>query len=237
VRKGHALRTHIGILVALVALALGGGAQAVIGGGPDNHGYVGAYLQAQVHDGQAGTELCTGFLIGPTSFVTAAHCYDPNGGPVVVTFDSSLATATHFTTATFDATRDDVAVFTVQDAQPSWASLPTADASTSASAVDVVGYGIEGLTPQKTPTGVGVRQIVTTPVKSAGSQSAQFLKLLASPGACFGDSGGPNFLSGTSTIVAITSGGSKNCNGVSFAERIDTPDMLSPTFLGGYAGK
>jgi secreted trypsin-like serine protease len=222
------MRRSLGIVVALVALALGGVAQALTGGALDtSHTYVGAYLQQQVHNGQVGTELCTGWLIGPTSFVTATHCFDQTGGPVVVSFDPDLSAATHFTTATLlpNHTLGDIAVFTLTDAQPGpYATLPSGPTATSA--VDIVGYGVEGLTPQKTPTGFGVRQIVTTPVKSAGSQADQFLKLLSGPGACFGDSGGPNFASGTSTVVAITSGGSKNCNGVSYATRIDTPDVL-----------
>jgi secreted trypsin-like serine protease len=221
------------IVATAVALGVGGGALAVIGGSVDTtHTYVGAFLQPQVHNGQAGTELCTGFLIGPTALVTAAHCYDPAGGPVRVTFATSLAGA-QFTMASFDAAQDDVAVFTLQSAQPSWPALPAVDASASADAVDIVGYGVEGLTPEKTPTAFGTREIVTTPVKSSGNLADQFLKLLASPGACFGDSGGPNFISGTSTIVAITLGGSKNCNGVSYAERIDTPVMLA--FLAPFA--
>lgn len=226
-RKGRALRTYIGILVAFVALVAGGTAQAIIGGAPDTtHTYVGVYLQPQVQNGQAGVELCTGTLIGPTSFVTATHCFDPAGGPVLVSFDPDVATATDFTTATLAATLGDIAVFTLATPQPApYASLPTGPMSVSS--VDIVGYGVEGFTPKKTPTGVGVRQIVTTPAKNAGSQSDVFLKLLASPGACFGDSGGPNFASGTSTIVAITAGGGKNCNGVSYATRLDTPNVVS----------
>jgi trypsin len=236
VRKGHALRTQIGILVAFVALALGGGAQAIIGGSPDSTPYVGAYFQPVVQDGQAGFELCSGFMIGPTSFVTAAHCFDQTGGTPTVTFVSPASPASPGTTATFDAAHGDVAVFTLRDPQPSWAQLPGLDASVGATAIDIVGYGIQGFaSPHKMPIEPGVRQIVTTQVKNAGSQADQFLKLLADPGGCFGDSGGPNFLSGTNTIVAITSGGSKNCNGVSYAERIDTPDML--TFLGQFANE
>jgi trypsin len=221
---------RLGVIgAAVAALAVGGDALGVIGGTVDTtHTYVGAYLQPQVQNGQPGTELCTGFLIGPTSFVTAAHCYDRSGGPVRVTFATSLAGA-QFTTASFAATQDDVAVLRLQGAQPSWAPLPPVHASASADAVDIVGYGIEGLTPEKTPTAFGTREIVTTPVKSAANLADQFLKLLASPG----DSGGPNFISGTGTIVALTSAGSKNCNGVSYAERIDTPVMHA--FLAPFA--
>lgn len=224
------LTTLLALLATFVAV---GSALAVTGGTEDaTHTYVGAYFQQH---GQLGSELCTGFMIGPTSFVTAAHCYDPSAGPVHVAFDTNVTPASPGPAATFDAALDDLAVFTLTDSQSAWASLPPLDASGSATAIDVVGYGVEGLTPQKTPTGVGTRQVVTTPVKSAGSQADVFLKLLASPGACFGDSGGPNFVSGTSTIVAITSGGSKNCNGVAYAERIDTPAMLA--FLSQFANR
>jgi secreted trypsin-like serine protease len=230
----RSMRRSFVILVVLGALAVSGSAFGVVGGTADTtHTYVGAALQPQVHDGQVGVELCSGFMIGPTSFVTAAHCFDPNGATILVTFDADLHTATHFTTATVQATHDDIAVLTLAASQPVWAALPGLNTSSSASSIDVVGYGIEGLDPKKSPTAFGERKLATTPVKSAGSQSDVYLKLLASPGGCFGDSGGPNFISGTSAIVAITSGGSKNCNGVSYAERIDTADALN--FLTPYA--
>jgi hypothetical protein len=60
-------------------------------------------------------------------------------------------------------------------------------------------------------------------VKSAGNMKDQSLKLLADPGACFGDSGGPNLVSGSNIIAAITSSGNANCKGVSSALRVDTP--------------
>src|SRR5207247_7849369 len=114
------------------------------------------------------------------------------------------------------------AVLALSEAQPAWATLAALNASETASTVDVVGYGVEGLDPKKAPTGFGTRLVATTSVKSAGSASDQSLKLLADPGACFGDSGGPNFLSGTNIVLAVTSTGMKNCNGISYSQRLDT---------------
>ena len=225
------MRLRLSIVFALVAaFCAAGSAYPIVGGAPDGHAYVGGVIQSQVHDGRTGFERCTGFLIGPTYFVTATHCFEQPGAPIQVTFDQNLSPATSsFVTATVAGTQGDIAVLKLAgDPHTSWAALPSAPgASASVSAVDVVGYGVEGFDPKKAPTGFGTRSIATTPVKSAGNMSDEFLKLLADPGACFGDSGGPNFISGTSTVVAITSAGSKYCNGISYAQRIDTPSVLA----------
>ncbi|MFC5043128.1 trypsin-like serine protease [Ornithinimicrobium kibberense] len=47
-------------------------------------------------------------------------------------------------------------------------------------------------------------------------------------GTCFGDSGGPTFIEGTNTVVAVTSFGvNSTCAGTSGVYRIDTADDLS----------
>jgi hypothetical protein len=49
----------------------------------------------------------------------------------------------------------------------------------------------------------------------------------ASGGTCFGDSGGPQFLAGTNTVVAVTSFGlNGNCAGVGGGYRVDQADDL-----------
>jgi len=231
------LRTHIGILVAFVALALGGSAQAVIGGSADSsHTYVGAATQIQTQNGITGTQLCSGTLISPTVFLTAAHCF-PNLSTATVTFAQNFRNPdVTYSGTVHDSQTADVAVivFDSQIGGVGLAQLPTLgyDAMLpNNQVVDVVGYGVEAFDHRfPIPQSAGARQMTTTTVKSAGNLSDQSLKLLADPGACFGDSGGPNFVDGTNILVAITSGGQPNCKGVSYALRVDTPvvrDFLS----------
>jgi hypothetical protein len=70
-------------------------------------------------------------------------------------------------------------------------------------------------------------------VQSNNIQSDEFLKLTANPaqgkgGICFGDSGGPDILSGTRTVLAVNSYVTNgNCAGVTYSQRVDLPDILA----------
>ena len=58
--------------------------------------------------------------------------------------------------------------------------------------------------------------------------SARFSSNSNTGGTCFGDSGGPVFVSGTNTIVAVISFAANiNCAGTSGAYRIDQEDDLA----------
>ena len=63
--------------------------------------------------------------------------------------------------------------------------------------------------------------------------SDEFIKLTANPaqgkgGICFGDSGGPDLIGGSTTAIAInTFLNNSNCAGVTYSQRIDLPDILS----------
>ena len=230
------LTTLLALLATLVAV---GSALAVTGGTEDTtHTYAGAATQVQTHDGVTGTQLCSGVLVSPTVFVTAAHCF-PDGSSVTVTFDANYKTAvTTYTGTVHDSTQVDVAVIVFGSPITSvgLATLPSLgydDTLPNNQVVDVVGYGVRSF-DHRVPLGssVGPRMMTTTPVKSAGSLGDASLKLLADPGACFGDSGGPNLVDGTNLLVAITSGGNANCKGVSYALRVDTPAVRD--FLAGF---
>ena len=64
--------------------------------------------------------------------------------------------------------------------------------------------------------------------------SSQVLKLAenqkdsrAGGGSCFGDSGGPDLLGGTSTVLGVNSYVTNwNCAGVGYSQRIDIPEVL-----------
>src|SRR5438067_1244011 len=232
-------RQFIHALAATAALIAASTAAAVVGGSPDaTHTYAGAALQRQVHDGVVGTQLCSGALVSPTVFVTAGHCF-AEGSTVSVTFAANFTTpgAAFFTGTAHDSIQADLAVivFATPVTGVGVAQLPPLgfdDTLPNNQLVDVVGYGVQQFEHRTPLTPSGSRQVATTPVKSAGNLGDQSLKLLAAPGACLGDSGGPNLVSGTNTIVAITSGGNANCKGVSQSLRLDTP--VARSFLGQF---
>ena len=76
-------------VVAVAALTLTTTASAITNGEPDGnaHPFVGALL-APVAYSDGTWETCSGTLISPTVFLTAAHC-DQDVTRVAVTFDST----------------------------------------------------------------------------------------------------------------------------------------------------
>ena len=69
-------------------------------------------------------------------------------------------------------------------------------------------------------------------VSSKFVHSAEFMKLALNPGGgtggtCFGDSGGPDLLGGTGTVLAVNSYVTNvNCSGVGYSSRVDIPEVL-----------
>ena len=65
------------------------------------------------------------------------------------------------------------------------------------------------------------------------AHSAEFLRLALNPGGgsgglCFGDSGGPDLLGGTTTVLGVNSYVTNvNCSGVGYSQRVDIPAVLS----------
>jgi hypothetical protein len=104
--------------------------------------------------------------------------------------------------------------------------------------IDIVGFGAQNFTHGGGPCGgrcapsVGdafTRFAAQTMLISSHDQlSGQFIKLHSNQGGvCFGDSGGPDLLAGTHTVLAVNSfGQDPTCNSVSYSSRVDTAEAL-----------
>jgi hypothetical protein len=118
-----------------------------------------------------------------------------------------------------------------------YGALPARDAVAGLSAgtaIEIVGFGVQNFT-----RGDGKPQIGDAFTRFAGQTSLVasndhfldngFIKLHANDsGVCFGDSGGPDLLAGTRTILAVNSFDTNNlCSGVTYGYRVDTADALA----------
>jgi hypothetical protein len=100
-------------------------------------------------------------------------------------------------------------------------------------AIEIVGFGVQNFS-----RGGGKPQLGDAFTRYAGPTSLiasndrflgnGFIKLHANDaGVCFGDSGGPDLLAGTRTILAVNSFDTNNlCTGVTYGYRVDTAEAL-----------
>ena len=120
-----------------------------------------------------------------------------------------------------------------------YAQLPAAgrvDTLANGSRVDIVGYGVSRQIRGGGPpvwTGPRIRMFAPTNLVSQNFvHSDEFLRLSANAsqgkgGTCFGDSGGPDLVGGTSTVLAVNSYvTNSNCAGVTYGQRVDIPEVL-----------
>ena len=129
-----------------------------------------------------------------------------------------------------------------------YVDLPAAglvDTLKNKTAIDFVGYGVQvqaqipgNALPQPPPffrwTGPRVRLFAPSELVSGNfTHSAELMKFGLNPGGgsggtCFGDSGGPDLLGGTDTVLAVNSFVTNvNCSGVGYSSRIDTAGVLA----------
>ena len=131
-----------------------------------------------------------------------------------------------------------------------YAQLPTAgtvETLKNKAALDYVGFGVSeqvktypGENPYDRWTGPRIRNYAPGQLIAANFKgSDNLIKVTANPGGgkggtCFGDSGGPDLLGGTDTVLAVNSFGTNvNCSGVSYDTRVDVQARLDwiGTFL------
>ncbi len=121
-----------------------------------------------------------------------------------------------------------------------FAALPDAglvDTLRNKTDIDFVGYGVqEQIHGGGPPVWTGLKNRMYAPselVSGNFSHSDEFMKLALNPGGgtggtCFGDSGGPDLLSGTNTVLAVNSYVTNgNCAGVGYSSRVDIPEVLA----------
>ena len=102
--------------------------------------------------------------------------------------------------------------------------------------VDFVGYGVQEQHHGGGPpywTGLKVRLFAPSQIISGKFvHSDEFIKLTLNPGqgkggTCFGDSGGPDLLADTNTVLGVNSYVTNyNCAGVGYSSRVDIPEVL-----------
>jgi secreted trypsin-like serine protease len=244
-------RVVLTAVLALAALLPAAPAAAITNGVADGGGHpnVGGLVSpTQYSDG---TWLyCSGTLISPTVFLTAAHCGE-DGERVGVTFDPAYEAGDKVYYGTFQADplypgpssdSHDIAVVVldraVKNIQP--ARLPTAGSLSGLSSTQQftsVGYGAYEVTNE--PGGHrylydDVRMVATGTLNATNKT---WLRISMNPstgngGTCYGDSGGPNFLGTTDIVAATTITGDMVCRSTNVDYRLDTESARA--FLGQY---
>ena len=248
------------LVCALAAvLTLAAPVAAITYGQPDQgrHPYVGATLN--LFEGELVT-WCSGTLISPTVFLTAAHC-DLETSTMQVMFDDELTGSTTIYTGTWvpnpryrkaQSDPGDLAlvIFPTPVTGITPALLPTAGllsrmkangTLTQRTRFTSVGYGAQEST--SAPGGHVLTYLDEREwsVQSFNSLGPGYLRLSQNPahgdgGACYGDSGGPNFLGGgageTRIVAATTITGDAWCKSTNVAQRLDT--VASRAFLSQY---
>ncbi len=247
------LTTGSALIAALVFTASAG---AITNGAPDGntHPEVGALL-APVPYSDGTWAACTGTLISPRVFLTAAHC-ELGVSRVAVTFDSSYVFPTgttywgtwHADAAYRQAQSDphDIAVVVLDSAVTSIAParLPRAG-SLSKLAKNTkftpVGYGAQSVTMGAGGATFHYADIRYATTGTLNAITPAWLRISMNPsrgdgGTCYGDSGGPNFLGAgvteTNIVAGITITGDFMCRATNVDYRLDTPSARA--FLGQY---
>lgn len=248
------MRRLLVVLVVASVLALGAPAGAITYGTPDGnaHPNVGSLV---LRLGGTTYQVCTGTLVAPKVFLTAAHCfYDFPGVGFEVTFDPVITPGatvysghgvmdpryTNYRGAGGFSDPHDIAVFLLDQAPAGITPAPVAavgalDRTVRGTGVLAVGYGTVRDTRRK-----GAVSILDNLERRQGTGTVRTIEgawlrisgnqATGDSGTCFGDSGGPHFIG--STVVAVTSTGDTQCKATDVDYRVDT--VAAHQFLDPY---
>ena len=238
-------------------------AAAIVNGQLDGnlHPEVGALIAEYRQAGEKDV-LCSGTLVAPTVFLTAGHCTDfltsIGVSDVWVTFDSQFTASSTLLHGSYvtdpqygysgqGGTSDphDLAVVLLDRAAkgvtparlPGQNLLGTTNLSNKT--FTAVGYGTVRTGPTTGPNAFFFDSTRRYALQTFLSLEPSWLNLSENPstdngGTCYGDSGGPHFLGGTSSnlIVSITVTGDAVCRATDKTYRVDTPSARQ--FLSNY---
>jgi len=245
---------YVAVIAAAAALVASAG--AITYGVPDRNGHpeVGALL-APVAYSDGTWEACSGTLISPTVFLTAAHC-DLGVARVAVTFDSVYDAAhgstyggTWYGDPAYSQSQSDphdlaVVVFDKPIKGITPARLPAAhslDSLDGTATFTSVGYGAQAVTNGSGGQTFHYADIRYVATGTLNSLNPSWQRISQNPstgngGTCYGDSGGPNFLGSGATETNIVAGttitGDTPCRSTNVDYRLDTDSARA--FLGQF---
>src|SRR6476646_2347960 len=239
---GVTMRRLLTGLAALAALALAAPAHAITNGTVDGNQHPNVGGLVAPHAYSDGTWLyCSGTLISPTVFLTAAHCAEGGGDRVRVTFssayqdgDTTYAGTFHGDPAYSQSQSDphDIAVVVLDKAVkgitpatlPKAGALSSVDGSTKFTSV---GYGAYDVTSGPGGHVLHYNDVRMVATGTLNSLTPDWLRISMNPstgngGTCYGASRGPNFLGSTGTIAGTTITGDMWCKSTNVDYRLDT---------------
>ncbi len=189
---------------------------------------------------------CSGTLISPTVFLTAAHC-NIGRASVFVTFDSAysskskLIAGTYYADPLYNFAQDDphdIAVVVLDHAVKGVtpARLPAAGSLEALRVNDPftsVGYGAQETGAPPTLVYYDTREWATGSLNAVNPAWLRLSQNIATGdgGTCYGDSGGPNFIGAgateTNIVAGLTVTGDMFCKATNVIYRTDTASARS----------